>query len=436
MANETFVFNDMDFLIVFALIILNGVFSMSEIAVVSVRKSKLKLEALQGSKSAKTALELSEEPDRFLSTVQIGITLIGILTGMYSGDVLAGQVSPLFVRMGLSSTVAYNLSKVIIVVVVTYLTLIVGELVPKRLGMSASEKIAKIVAPVMNLLSKVTYPLVWLLARSTALVVRLLGIKSGDNKVTEEEIKSIIQEGAEDGEVQEIEQDIVGRVFTLGDRKVESIMTHRNDIVWIDVDMTIPEIKEVIGRNMFESYPVADKSLDAIVGIVGLKDLFCGIDNPDFDLRNMTVPAVCFPESMDVYRAFEQMKEKHVKQAFVFDEFGNIQGIITFMDILEALVGEIPDVADEPKIVQRKDNSWFVDGQCSFYDFLDYFELENLYAENDYNTISGLLLELFEHVPTTGEKVEWGPFFIEVVDMDGARIDKILVEKKEAGADS
>ena len=402
---------------------------MSEIAIVSARKSKLKLEALQGNKSAKTALKLSEEPDRFLSTVQIGITLIGILTGMYSGDVLAGRVAPLFEKIGFVSTIADDIAKITIVILVTYLTLVIGELVPKRLGMSSSEKIAKFVAPVMNFLSKLTYPFVWILSKSTALLLKLLGIKIEDSKVTEEEIKSIIQEGADDGEVQEIEQDIVGRVFTLGDRKVESIMTHRSDIVWIDINTSLAQIKEIICQNLFESYPVADGNLDKIVGLVSLKDLFCEIDNPNFNLKEITIPAVYFPENMDVYRAFEQMKEKHVKQSLVFDEFGSIQGVITFMDILEALVGEIPDATDEAQIIERKDGGWFVDGQCSFYDFLEYFEMENLYAENDYNTISGLLLELLEHVPVTGEKIEWGPFLFEIADMDSARIDKILVEK-------
>ncbi|NDV47716.1 HlyC/CorC family transporter [Paludibacter sp. 221] len=420
----------MDFIIVLALILLNGVFSMSEIAIVSVRKSKLKLEALQGSKSAKTALDLAEQPDRFLSTVQIGITLIGILTGMYSGDVLAGEVSPLFEKMGLAPATAYTVAKVIIVIIVTYLTLVIGELVPKRLGMSASDKIAKVMAPVMNVLSKITYPFVWVLSKSTAGLVKLFRIKPENNAVTEEEIKSIIQEGAEGGEVQEIEQDIVERVFTLGDRKVESIMTHRSDIVWIEVGMTIPEIKSIICLHLFESYPVADNNLDQIVGMVSLKDLFCEIDNPTFDLKSITTPAPCFPENMDVYRAFEQMKEKHVKQALIFDEFGSVQGIITFMDILEALVGEIPDDTDEPEIIERAEGGWYVDGQCSFYNFLDYFELENLYADNGHNTISGLILELLEHVPVTGETVEWGPFIFEVADMDGARIDKILVRKK------
>lgn len=421
----------MDFIIVFALILLNGVFSMSEIAIISLRKSKLKMEALQGNNAAKTALKLSEEPDMFLSTVQIGITLIGILTGVFSGDVLAAYLSPVFEGMGLSTSLSYNLARAIIVIVVTYFTLVLGELVPKRLGMSAPEKIAKIVAGPMNVLSKITYPFVWILSKSTSLLVRVFRIKPQDNKVTEEEIKSMVQEGTEGGEVQIIEQDIVGRVFTLGDRKVESIMTHRNDIVWIDINMPMQQIKQIVQQNLYESYPVANGNMDEIMGIVQLKDLFIRADEPDFDLNEIVTQATCFPENMDVYKAFEQMKAKHVKQALIFDEFGSIQGIITFMDILEALVGEIPDEQDEPQIVKRKEGGWLVDGQWSFYDFLDYFELENLYAENDYNTISGLILDLLEHVPVTGEKVDWNSFSFEIVDMDGARIDKILVAKKK-----
>lgn len=419
----------MEFIIVLALIILNGILSMSEIAIISVRRSKLKVESLQGNNNAKTALKLAEDPDVFLSTIQIGITLIGIITGVFSGDVLAGYLSPLFEKMGLTPVFSYNLARILIVIIVTYLTLIIGELVPKRIGMSNPEKIAKIVARPMNFLSKITYPFVWILSKSTSFLVRILGIKSNDNKVTEEEIKSMVQEGTEDGEVQVIEQDIVGRVFTLGDRKVESIMTHRNDIVWIDANMSLKEIKQIVQANMYESYPVADGSLEEVLGMIMLKDLFAQVDEPDFNLRNIITPATCFPENMDVYKAFEQMKAKHVKQALIFDEFGSIQGVITFMDILEALVGEIPDETDEPQIVKRKEGGWLVDGQWSFYDFLDHFELENLYAENDYNTISGLLLDLLEHVPSVGETVEWNNFRFEIVDMDGARIDKILVTK-------
>ncbi len=421
----------MDFFIVLALILLNGIFSMSEIAIISVRKSKLKVDAMQGNKSAESALKLSENPDVFLSTIQIGITLIGIVTGVFSGDVLAAYLAPVFEALGLSVTFSYSLARVIIVIVVTYLTLIIGELVPKRVGMSSPEKIAKIVARPMNILSKITYPFVWVLSKSTSFLVKILGIKSNDNKVTEEEIKSMVQEGTEGGEVQVIEQDIVGRVFTLGDRKVESIMTHRNDIIWVDVSMSKEEIKQIVLQDLYESYPVVDGSLDEVVGVVLLKDFLAMESAEDFDIRNIIVPATCFPENMDVYKAFEQMKEKHVKQALVFDEFGSIQGIITFMDILEALVGELPDEADEPQIVERKEGGWLVDGQWSFYDFLDYFELENLYAENDYNTVSGLLLDLLEHVPATGESVKWNSFTFEVVDMDGARIDKILVTRNE-----
>ena len=421
----------MEFLIVILLILLNGVFSMSEIAIISSRKSKLKLEAQQGNKSAKTALDLAEEPDRFLSTIQIGITLIGILTGVYSGDALAGHFAPVLEKLGMSAGVAYTVAKVTIVIVVTYLTLILGELVPKRIGMSSSEKVAKIIARPMNILSKIASPFVWILSKSTALLVKLFRIKSSENKVTEEEIKSIIQEGTEDGEIQTIEQDIVERVFTLGDRKLDSIMTYRNDIVWIDINMSIEEIKQLICNNLYETYPVAENSLDNVLGIVHLKDLFCKIDQPGFKIKDAVCAPVFFHENMDVYKALEQMKQKQAHHALVFDEYGNLQGVVTFRDILEALVGEIPDGTEESSIVQREDGSWLIDAQSSFYDFLEYFDMEELYSENDFNTLSGLILDELEHIPVTGEKIEWGPFVFEVVDMDGARIDKILVARSD-----
>lgn len=420
----------MDFIIVLLLILLNGIFSMSEMAIVSSRKSKLKMDAHQGNKSAKVALDLAEQPDRFLSTVQIGITLIGILTGMYSGDVLAGHFSPVLEKIGLSPTVAYSVAKTIIVIIVTYLTLILGELVPKRIGINAAEKVAKIISRPMSFLSKIASPFVWILSKSTAFLVRILHIKSSESKVTEDEIKSIIQEGTDGGEVQEIEQDIVERVFSLGDRKLDSIMTCRNDIIWIDVNMPLAEIKALICENLYEAYPVAEGSLDNVVGIVQLKDLFCKIDEPGFNLKNVVSTTAYFPENMDVYKALEHMKEKHIQQALIFDEYGNLQGVVTFKDILEALVGEIPDANDEPNIIKRDDNSWLVDAQSSFYDFLDYFGLEEMYGDNDYNTLSGLILELLGHVPKEGEKLEWGSFVFEIVDMDGARIDKIIVTEE------
>ena len=385
---------------------------MSEIALVSSRKTKLETEAKKGSRSAETALKLSEEPDRFLSTIQIGITLIGILTGLYSGETLAGDLAVFIAYIPELEPHALWISKTLIVVIVTYLTLIFGELVPKRIGMSCSERVSMLIARPMHLLSLIASPFVWLLSQSTALAVRMLGLdRVEDSKVTEEEIKAIVKEGFDDGEVQEVEHDIVERVFNLGDRRVDSIMTHRGDMVWLDVMDSAEEINKKVEANLFDIYPVAEGKFDDFIGVVSLKDLFVHINN------------------QSVYTTLEQFKQARVKYAIVTDEFGGIEGIVTLKDIMEGLVGQVPEAGEELEIVERADGTWLVDGQYSFYDFLAYFDMEDLYAEHDYNTISGLILDILERLPKTGEKLDWMCFEFEVVDMDGARIDKVLVRK-------
>lgn len=416
-----------DILIIIGLILLNALFSMSEIAVISARKTSLQSEAKRGNKRAKAALKLTNDPNRFLSTVQIGITLIGILTGMYSGEAFASGFSVLFIEIGIAPTYAFVIAKTIIVLVVTYLTIVFGELVPKRVGMSAAERVAKAVAHPMHLLSVVVSPFVWLLSKSTTVIFNLLGVNTEDNKVTEEEIKSLIQEGFEGGEVQPVEQYIVDRVFSLGDRDLESIMTHHSDIVWIDLDMTIDEIRSFVIEHPEDLYPVAYKKIDSAIGIIYVRDLFGNIDKSGFKIEDIICPVPYFPENMDVYQALEQMKLKRIQYAFVCDEFGSINGIVDMKDVLEALVGELPDSHEDPDIVVREDGSCLVDGQCSFYDFLSYFKMGNLYEEYDYNTLSGLILDILEHVPQTGEKLKWKNFSLEIVDMDGTRIDKVLV---------
>lgn len=420
----------MEIIIILGLILLNGILSMSEIAMVSSRKSRLETAAKKGSKSAKTALKLANEPDRFLSTIQIGITLIGILTGLYSGDALAGGFAVWLVKMGVPQAHALSLATGIIVVIVTYLTLILGELVPKHLGMNAPEKIARLIARPMNLLSRIASPFVWLLSASTKAVVKLIGISPKDNKVTEEEIKAIIQEGTDGGEIQEVEQDIVERVFNLGDRKIGSVMTHRNDLIWLDIDDPLDQIRDKVKKNVYTVYPVAREELDHIVGIVYLKDLFGKIDAPDFNLEALIQPAHYFPENQSVYKTLEHLKTGHIKYGLVTDEFGSIQGIVTLKDIVNVLLGEITETHTEPDIIKREDGSLLVDGQCSFYEFLQYTDMDDLYAEYEYNTISGLILNILEHIPHTGEKLTWQGLELEIVDMDGARIDKILVKQK------
>ena len=423
-----------EIIIILLLILVNGIFAMSEIAVIQARKTTLSNDEKKGSKGAKTALRLANDPDRFLSTVQIGITLIGILTGIYSGASLSGRFSDVFESFGMPERWAYPLAQGIIVIVVTYLTIIFGELVPKRIGMSVSERVSEIIARPMYVLSVIAGPFVWVLSKSTEAVVDLLGVKNAESKVTEEDIKSIVQEGKEDGEVQEVEQDIVERVFMLGDLTVDSIMTHRSDVVTLDVSMTNDELKEVLNGNLYEAYPLIDRGIDNILGVVLLKDLLFRLDDKTLKLKSIMHPAVYFYENMSVYKALEQMKEKRLTQAFICDEFGSFQGIITLRDILEGLVGTINEVNNDPEIVKREDSeSWLVDGQCSFYDFLSYFDKEDLYdsEQQDYNTLAGLIIEQMKHIPQAGERTDWNCFNFEIVDMDGARIDKVLVTMKD-----
>ena len=401
---------------------------MSEVVLISARKSRLSSDAKKGSKSAKVALKLANDPDRFLSTVQIGITLIGILTGIYSGNRIAADLTETMISWGVSVTYASALAQGIIVVVVTYLTIIFGELVPKRIGLSVAEKAAKVVARPMRVLASIALPFVWLLSKSTEIIFNLLGIKETDNKVTEEEIKSIIEEGTEEGEVQPVEKDIMQRVFLLGDLKVSSIMTHKSDIVWLDMDMTADEVRAVVNENLFEFYPIADGDLDHVKGIVNLKDLVVHLSNPDFQLASLIHEATYFHESMNVYKVLEQMKMQKISRALVCDEFGICTGIITLRDILEGLVGNVDDPEEEPDIIKRVNKEgWLVDGQCSLYDFLCYFNRSDLFEASEYHTLGGLLLKELQHIPTSGETLQWNGFTFEVVDMDGARIDKVLV---------
>lgn len=422
----------MEIIIIVGLILLNGLLSMSEIALVSARKTRLETEAKKGNKSARTALQLANEPDKFLSTIQIGITLIGILTGLYSGEALAHDFARVIARISVFEPYALGIAKTVIVIVVTYLTLIFGELVPKRIGMGRAEGVSMWIARPMNLLSWIASPFVWLLSKSTSLAVHLTGIKAEESKVTEEEIKAIVKEGFHGGEVQEVEQDIVERVFNLGDRNIGSIMTHRSDLVWLDIKDSIDAIRRKVEENLFNIYPVASEKFDNILGVVYLKDLFLKIDEPGFTLTQVIRPAQYLPENQSVYNALAQFKQARVKYGIVTDEFGGIQGIVTLKDIMEGLIGQVPEAGDELEIIHRADGTWLVDGQFSFYDFLEYFDMEDLYSQHDYNTLSGLILEILERVPKEGEKLTWLNFEFEIMDMDGARIDKVLVKRSNA----
>lgn len=404
---------------------------MSEIAVVSARKSQLRHNAKLGSKSAISALKLAEDPDKFLSTVQIGITLIGILTGIYSGATLAGSFSLVLESIYVPHQYSFYIAQITIIIIVTYLSIVFGELIPKKIGLNSASKVAQIIAKPMHILSAIASPFVWLLSSSTALIFKLTGLKGEEAQVTEEEIRSMIKEGTASGEVQDVEQNILERVFSLGDRTIDSLMTYRHDIIWIDAHMSNEQIFELIQNNLCKVYPIANKNLDNIIGTVSLKDLFGKITDPNFDIKQVIRPALFLHVKTEVYKALDQMKTNHSHYAIVCDEFGSIEGIVTYKDILEGLIGDLPDNKnEEPPIIQRQDGSYLIDGQCDFYHFLQYFDLESLYTQYKHNTIAGLVIEELDRIPMSGESFQWRNFTIEIVDMDGPRIDKLLVSKK------
>jgi putative hemolysin len=428
----------MEVFIILGLILLNGLFAMSELALISSRKARLDVDARKGDKKAAKALALASNPDKFLSTVQIGITTIGILTGFFSGASISGWLASQLARIPVLTSSAEPLAVVIIVFLVTFFSLVLGELVPKRIAMSHPERYAKAVAAPMNFLSKVGSPFVWMLSVSTNGIMKILGISpTTTSRVTEEEIKAILQEGTDEGEIQEVEHDIVERVFNLGDRDVNTLMTHRNELIWLDLEDSLDDIRKTIQTRVFNVYPVASEQLDEIVGVVFLKDFFADFQNPDFNLRNYIRPAQFAPETMSAYNVLELFRKSQLFYALVTDEFGSVQGMITISDLTEALVGNIiePDEHEE-QIVVREDGSLLVDGQYSFYDFLAYFDMEDLYQEHDYNTLSGLILDILERIPETAEKLRWKVFEMEIVDMDAARIDKVLVRRIDESVDA
>ena len=425
----------MEIFIILGLILINGFLSMCEMAVISSKKAKLEADEKKGNTSATATLKILNDPNNFLSTIQIGITLIGILTGIYSGKRFASDIAPAIAKIPAFSNNATAVSEVLIVIIVTYLSLVFGELVPKKIGLSNPEKIAKTIAKPMRHLAIICTPFVWLLSKSTIFFCKILNISSGENKVTEDEIKAIIQEGTDNGEIQEVEQNIVDRVFNLGDRNIGTIMTHRSELIWIDINDSIDVNKNKVKESLYNMYPVSNDDLDNILGVVQLKDLFGKIDKPNFKFEDVMQQPQYLPETLSVYDALEKLKEVRLRSSIVIDEFGSVLGIVTLKDIVEALLGDLPAVGEEQDIIVRDDGSILVDGQCSFYDFLAYYDMDYLYDENNYVTISGLILDKLEHIPTAGEKLSWLCFNMEILDMDGTRIDKVLVYKTEQQED-
>jgi putative hemolysin len=423
----------MEILILLLLIFLNSLFVMSEIALVSARKGRLESMGNKGDLKAKAALHLTENPDKFLSTAQIGITLISILTGVYSGEKFSTYLKPFLEQINFLQPYAGTLSTVLIVILVTFLSIIFGELVPKRLGLLRAEKIARVVAGPMNFLSSVAYPIVWLLNNITKIIFKLFNVKaSSDNAVTEEEIKAMISEGSEHGTIEEEEKDIIERVFHLGDRNITSLMTHRTEIVWFDILDTVQTITEQHDQINYSTYPVCDKTVDDIKGIIYIKDLLKAPSGTS--LKDLAKPALFVPENNSAYQVLEKIKQTKIHSCFIVNEYGTLEGMLTLNDILEAIVGDVPQTGQEEyEIVKRSDGSYLVDAQITFYDFLSRFEKTEWMneGEHEFDTIAGFVLHELERIPVTGETFEWRGFEFEIVDMDGQRIDKLIVKISE-----
>ena len=422
-----------EILLILGLILLNGLFSMAEIALVSARKSRLEAQANKGDKNAKEALDLASHPDTFLSTVQIGITLIGILTGIISGEKLKTNFIHFLERFEPLKDYSYGIDTAIIVVIITYFSMVLGELVPKRLGLAKPEAVSKFLAKPMRILSVITHPFIWLLTKSTFVIVRLLNIKTADNQLTEEEIKAIISEGTEQGTIEEAEHEIIERVFHLGDRNITSLMTHRSDLVWFDLNDTEASIKGKILEDPHSVYPICDGQIDNIKGVVSIKDLYVADDVTKF--KDLMKPPLYVPENNTAYQVLEKYKQSQIHSCFIIDEYGSILGMITLNDILEAIIGDIPeDHDDDYEITEREDGTFLVDAQIPFYDFLSKFEKTDMMneGEQEFDTLAGFILHLLKRIPQTGDKFEWEGFSMEIIDMDAQRIDKVLVQLQDA----
>lgn len=422
----------MEILIIALLILLNGVFSMSEISLVSSRKFKLESAAKDGSKGARKALLLADNPNTFLSTVQIGITLIGILTGIYSGDKITDDLERLVGSISLFQPYAHTIAVALVVIILTYFSIVFGELLPKRIGLAFPEKVASVIAAPMELVSKITRPFVWLLGKTNDFMLSILGIKDRrDGPVSEAEITSIIRESTLHGEIDEIEHDIVKRVFALGDRKVSELMTHRSELVWLNIADDLKTVKSKIQNEIHSVYPVRDKGQEKLTGVVYLKELFPkDFSQVSFNLEDFIRKPLFIHEGTPAYNVLRQFKITKMHHAIIVDEYGAIEGMLAMDDIVDALVGDQADFNQEDyQIIKRNEGSWLADGQFSYYELINYFKIEDA-DEGNFTTVGGLILNELEHIPVAGEKIEWHGLELEVVDMDDQRIDKVLITRR------
>ncbi|MDZ4760174.1 MAG: hemolysin family protein [Alphaproteobacteria bacterium] len=426
----------MDFLFLVLLILLNGVFALSEMAIVSARKPRLKAMADRGSKGAKTALRLLEDPSKLLSTVQIGITLIGVLAGAYGATALSDDFSPWIAETfpGLTPH-APSIAFTLVIVMTTFLSLVLGELIPKRIALSAPEPLAASMAPVMALMEIGSSPLVWLLRTTTEGIVRLLGLhRTRQEDVTEEELQSLIDEGAKVGIIEDEEREMIEGVMRLGDRSVKAIMTPRTEMVWLDTEMSRDELLAEMRDSGHSRFPVGKGDADEIVGVVQTKELFAHLAATGrIELEAVMHPPVFVPETMPVLKLLDSMRGNPVRMVMVSDEYGAVLGIVTAADLLESIAGDgaLGENEGISQPVLREDGSWLIDGMTPIDEFEQVVSVRGLDDGEGYSTVAGLVMHQLRTVPKEGDRTERWPLAFEVVDMDGRRIDKVIVRRLE-----
>ncbi|MBN1613996.1 MAG: HlyC/CorC family transporter [Deltaproteobacteria bacterium] len=420
-----------ELIVIVLLIFANGVFALSEIAVVSSRKSKLKVMADRGSRKARKALELAQEPGEFLSTIQISITLIGILAGVYGGATIAKDLQSALEAYAMLKPHSHTISLAVVVIGITYFTLIIGELVPKRLALQNPERIAALVAMPIYYISILVHPFVRILDASSGIVIRMLGLKKPVYDVSEDEIKAMLAEGAEAGIFHKMEQDICHRALRMDDLSVHDIMTPRPDIVWLDDAAPHEENRNKILKSCHTVFPVCKGGLDEVVGILHVKDMLKVYPEIEaLDIRSLLHQPVVFPETVSLMQIIDHFKSSPIRIALVVDEYGVIQGVVTEDDVVKALVGDMPALrgAEDPVIVEREDGSWLVDGTIPIDAFQQHFNIADMRGdrEEDYHTLGGFIMTHLGRIPVTGDRLKWDRYRFEVVDMDGNRVDKVL----------
>ncbi|MFZ2863127.1 MAG: hemolysin family protein [Ignavibacteriaceae bacterium] len=424
----------MEYLIILGLFILNGLFAMSEIALVSSKRARLEEKAKKGSKGAKIALKLLDEPEKFLSTVQIGITLIGIIAGAFGGLAFADDLVPVLQKISWLAPYADKAAIAIVVTVITYLSLVIGELVPKTIAFNNPEGITVALAPVMKLLSWITTPVVSFLSFSTKIFLKILMIKKKERTpVTEEELKILIEKGTQFGTLEHKESELLKRIFRFGDRRAYEIMTNRQDVIVINIKDTLERIKQQVYENPFSRYPVYDETPDNIFGIFTIKDFFHSLNNkPDFRLKDILTQPLFIPDNLTGIKVFEKFQKTKTYVAIVIDEYGSFEGIITLHDLIENIFGDLPDKHEEEEIaiIKRDDGSLLIDGSILIDELKEHLHI-NFEDEENYSTLGGFMMYKLNRIPTAGDKFEYKSYMFEIVDMDGKRVDKVLVTRIE-----